>query len=143
MSPELTRRATCQFRGEVLEHIQVSAGLEALCRDYCPTLHLVQGVFEFVQTVGRVDANHQGADAGGRVLHHCPLIAVGSPDTDAVTRLYAQRQQAGGEPIDFLLELGIGPAHVLVPYDQRFIIGKSLADLIEIITDCPVDDLGA
>src|SRR5262249_40628239 len=57
------------------------------------------------------------------------------PDADAVAPLEAQRQQAGGKPVDLFLQLAIVPANLLVPHDQRITLAKTFGDTVEMHAD--------
>ena len=140
---ELAGWTVHQFRRQVLQHIEVMAGLELFCGNNGAAADFIQRILEFVQAVGRIDAHHDGADAGGGVLHQGPFAAVRTPDADPVTRFYAQGQQSGGQSINFPFEFGIGPAHILVAHDQCFVVRETLADMIEVVADGLVNNLSA
>ena len=132
---QLARGAVLQLRSQLVEHGQILAGFKTFCADDDIAGHLVQSVLQFVQAVGRVDAHHDGADFGAGKLGQAPLHPVGGPDTNAVTRFYAQVQQAGGQPVDFMQVFGIGPANPLVANHQCFVIRVPGGDPVQALAD--------
>ena len=87
-------------RGQLAQHGEIVAGLEAGGGDQGAAADLVQRVLQLVGAVGRVDVDQDQAGLGGGELRHHPLGVVGRPDADPVAGLEAQRQQAGGEGVD-------------------------------------------
>ena len=121
---ELTRFTGGQFRRQLFEHGQVIAALELTGADHRLALYLVEGVFQFVGAIGRIDTHHDGADPGGGKLGQAPLVAIGCPYANPVAGFDAQGQQAAGEALDLLLVFPVRPAHTLVAHNQRLDLGK-------------------
>ena len=107
-----------QFRRQFPQHAKVVAAPELPGGDNRLALHLVQGVFQFVQPVSRVDTHHDRADFGSRVLGQAPFVAVGRPDADTIPGRDIQGQQATGQAIDLALVLAVSPADALVAHDE-------------------------
>src|SRR5262249_47908782 len=101
---------------------------------------LVECVFELGQPVGRVDVDEDEASLRGGELRHRPLGVVGRPDADAVAGLEAEGDEAGGQRVDLLLELPVGPADVLLADDERVALGKARRDAVEILADRLADE---
>ena len=60
-----------------------------------------------------------------------PLGVVLRPDADALAGFEPEAQQRDGQVVGAPLQLAIGPAHVLVPDDQRFALAEALDDPVE------------
>ena len=96
-------RAAVDLRRELAQHADIVAGLERVGGDQRLAADLVERVFELGQPIGRVDVDQDQAGLGGGELGHHPFGVVRRPDADAVARREPERQQAGGERVDFWL----------------------------------------
>jgi hypothetical protein len=86
--------------------------------------------------IGRIDAHHDGAHAGGGELRQAPLVTIRCPDAHPVTGLDTQCEQAGGQFIDFLQVLGVIPTNVLVSHDKGIVVGVAGGGFTQALTDC-------
>ena len=143
LSTHLPGDGALDFGHQLAQHAEIVAGFEALGGDQRLAPNLVEGVFELVDPIRGVDVDHDEAGLRRRELGDHPLGVVRRPDGDALARRQAERQEPGGERVDPLLELAIGPPHVLLPHDQRRTVGPALCRLIEIGPDRIADEGGA
>ena len=91
---------------DLAQHGEVVARLEPGGGDEHAAADLVQRVLDFVDPVGRVDRDEDGADPCGGELDQRPFRAVGRPDADAVPLGDAKLQQTGCHLIDCGIERG-------------------------------------
>ena len=87
---EAARRCRGEFRRQVGQHGDIVRRLELAGGDEGLGLHLVEGVFELVAAVGRVDVDQDEADARRGELGDQPRRLVGRPDADAVALVEPQ-----------------------------------------------------
>ena len=78
--------------------------------------------------IGRVDVDQDQARLCGGQLDQQPLRVVLRPDADALAGIEPEPDQSDGEIVGAPLQLAIGPAHVLVPDDQRFALAEAFDD---------------
>src|SRR5947208_1220341 len=102
--PQFARNASVDFGGELAQHGNVIAGLKAVSRDECLAAHLVEGIVELRETVGRIDVDENCTRFCRRELSNNPLGIVGRPDADAITRLDPKGEKPGREGIDASLK---------------------------------------
>ena len=139
---EVAGRGVRQFRAERLHHRGVVGGAEVGREDERHTARLVERIFEFVQPVGGIDVDEDGADFGGGELGDRPFGAVGRPDADAVAFGDADGEQATRRAIHLVAELRPGVAQSLVARDQRLAVGEARHGLIECGADGHAEQRG-
>lgn len=123
-------------RSAPLPLAQTSAKLSKVLRgNQRPTLHLVQGIFQLVQTIGGIDADHDGTDPRGGELSKAPLAGIRPPDPDPLPHFHPQGQQSAGEIVHSLLVLTITPAYSLVPDHEGIVVRKSRDGSVKGFTD--------
>ena len=132
-------RQARQLRRQFVEHGDVVAALQRRGGDQRLAADLVQRIFQLGQAVGRVDVDEDEPGFRRRELGDHPLRIVRRPDADAVAGLQPERQQPGREGVDPLLQLAIGPAQILLPYDQCIAIGPALCGRVEVFAQCLAD----
>ena len=132
---QIARGAGRDFRGQILQHSDVVAGLEPRRENERPAPHLVERVLELRAAAGGIDVyQHQSGFRRGELRQH-PLRAVVGPDADALTRLETETQQPRGNIADPLVELAVIPAYSLMGHHQRLVVGVSFHSLVEIGAD--------
>ena len=109
--------------GEFVDHRDIVRGLEIFGADQSLHTDLVERVFDLGQAVSGIDIDLNEADAGGGELDQRPLSAIGRPDADAISRLEVKGEEAGGEAINRVGELLVGPADALMHGNERFLHG--------------------
>ncbi len=127
--------AAVDLRHDIAQNREVIAGLEPRRQDERLASHLGERVFEFGAAIGRVDVDQDQSRPGGRELRQHPLGAVRRPDADSLACFKAEAQQPDREVVDAARELTPGPAHPLVPDDQRGALGITLRDAFEMLAD--------
>jgi hypothetical protein len=85
-------------------------------------------VLQFGGPVGRVDVDEDRTDFRRRVLRDHPLDRIGRPNSDAIAVSHTERQQAAGEDVGCILELGVRHAQALMHGDYRIRRGETLDD---------------
>ncbi len=120
---QITRPGGRDLGGEFVDHADIVGRLEFLSADERLHADLVERVFDFGETIGRVDIDLDHADAGGSELDKGPLRAVGGPDSDAIADLEAEREQARCDAINLEGELFVGPADALMGGNEGFLLG--------------------
>ena len=113
------RFAPIQLGSQLPDHGEVVGRLEAFGRDQRLAADLVQRVFDLGQAVGGIDVDQNDADARGGKLGQQPLVAVRRPDADAVALAKPERQEPGGQLVDFAVEIVVAAANVLARNDHR------------------------
>ena len=113
----------------------IIGGLERIGADQPAAAGLLECVFEFVETIGRIDVHQHHADLGGRELRDTPLRIVRRPNAQSLARLKTERQQAACTAIHFSSQLRPGVAQVLVTHDQGLTVGEPFDRPIERRTD--------
>lgn len=129
------RLGLVQFGQQVVEHGAVVGAAELWGEDQGATARLVQGVLEFVEAVGRVDVDQDGADLTGGELSDQPFGAVGCPDADTLAFRDPQGHQPTGAAIHVGLQIGVGVAQALLAHHQGLVVGKAGGDGVETIAD--------
>ena len=104
---------------ELIEHADIIAGLELARGDERLAGDLVERIIGLGEPIGRIDIDQDQAGFGGGELGDHPFGIIGRPDAAPFAGFEPQRQKAGGEVIDLPLQLGIGPAHLLMAHDER------------------------
>ena len=129
-----------QVGPDLVDHRHVVGRLEVGRRHQAAAPGLLQRVAHLVGAVGRIDVDEDHADARRRVLHEHPLRAVRRPDPDPVAALEAARHERPGELVDAVVELGVGPTHVLVADHQRLAVGVPLGGRVEVVADRALEE---
>ena len=132
---KFARRRMAKLGRELAQHADIVRRLELLGENERFAADFVERVFELGNAIGRIDIDQDQAGFGGGELREHPFAGVGRPDADAVAGLEAERQQSGGEPINFPLQLGISQPHFLMTHDECRPRRPSGADGIEELPD--------
>ncbi len=122
-------------RPDGLEHRGVVELAKAAGVDEDAHAGLAQGVFQLAGQVGGVDVDENGADAGGGVLHHHPLVAVGGPDADAVAGGHPQGEEGAGGAGGQVPQLVVGGAEALVEDHEGLAAAVALDRRAQVIAD--------
>ena len=86
---------------DVSPHLPVVACLEFWRCEQHDRARLVESKLKFVGSVCRIDAHHDGPDAGRCILSEHPLVTIRRPQGDAVTNCEPTCQECTGEMVDF------------------------------------------
>ena len=133
-----SERARCgvrKFRGEIVEHFEVVAGLETRREHERLAADLVECVLELAAAVGGIDVDQDQPGLRASELRQYPFGAVRRPDADALARGEAESTQARREAIDALAQFAPGPADILVPCDQRIALAVLFNGPVEVRAD--------
>ncbi len=121
--------------GDLLDHRDVVGALEVRrCHEQLAA-GLVEDVLEFGGPVGGVDVDEHDTGLGRGELHQHPLGTIGRPDAHTITGGQSRGDQAASELVDPLVELGVGPADVLVADDERLAVPMSGDGALEVRAD--------
>ncbi|OPZ74062.1 MAG: hypothetical protein BWY80_00732 [Firmicutes bacterium ADurb.Bin456] len=115
-----------QLGAELLDDAHVIRVLVAVDHNQRMRIRLAQQVFRFVNLVGGVHSDENGAYLGGCPKSDEPLGDIGGPDGDMVTGPYAQGDQRAGKCIDIIPELGICPGIIQGGIAEGILVGKLL-----------------
>ncbi len=117
------------------QHRSVVAALEGPRADHEPQIGLPNHIAHFAGSVGRIDIDENRADLRRRVLSEHPLRAVGRPDAHPVTLRDPELDQAHRQVVHSAAQVGEREPALARPIDEGNAVGKSLRDLIELLTD--------
>ena len=117
------------MRGKLSLSLETVRGHEALEAD------LVEAVLELRGLVGGVNVDQDQPRLGRGKLGEVPLVGVGAPDTDPVSRNQPQLQQSGSEAVNLLLNLGERPPDVLVSDHQGLPVTKHVLGPVHGLAD--------
>jgi hypothetical protein len=92
---------------------------------------LFEHVFEFGDSIGRIDIDQNDADLRTGKLADAPLGAIGRPHAETVAGFQAQRQQGPGVQIDGLSQLPPGVTQRLMTNHQRLALWITGHGLVE------------
>ena len=134
------RLGLVQLGHQLSQHPDVVAALEARRGNKRSASDLVERVFELGEAVRRVDVHEDQAGLGGRELGDRPLGVIGRPHADAIARLEAEGQEAGGAAVHSFAKFRIRPADRLVSDDQCFPFRISIGSPVEGLTDGRVQE---
>src|SRR5579859_5984001 len=103
--------------------------------DKAATPRLLERVFQFVQTIRRVDVDQDHADFTGGELGDAPLSTIRRPDANALSFLEAQLYESFRALIDLGLQFVVRQTNALLARDQSWMVGILFNGLIEHIAD--------
>src|SRR5690242_1493176 len=135
MAVELAWRATRQLGRKRLHHLDVAGGAEVWGEHQRVAARLVQGVFQLVEAVARIDVDQYRADLGRGILRNRPLGVGRRPDANTITLLDAKRHETSCEATHLILKLTPGIAQALVARDERVTVREPRDGAIKRVTD--------
>ena len=91
-----------------LHRLQHRVAAKAVDDEDAGRARLLQHILDFAGAKGRVDGDENHAGHAGAEFEHHPFRQVLRPDGNALARLEARQQRAGGA-LDFAIELRVGP----------------------------------
>src|SRR5260370_27722692 len=133
---QLAAAPVSQLRDKVADHCDIVAGLEASSGYQRATSHGSQDVLQLAQAIGRIDVDEDQTGFRRRELRDRPFRAVRGPNPDPIARLQTESQKPRRECVGPRLELGVGPANLLMRDNQCFAGSVSRAHFVQKGADC-------
>src|SRR5258706_6698924 len=132
---QLAAAPVSQLRHKLADHCDIVAGLEASSGYQRATSYRPQDVLQLAQAIGRIDVDKDQTGFRRRELRYRPFRAVRGPNPDPIARLQTESKKPRRECVGPRLELGVGPANLLVRNDQCFARSISCAHFVQKGTD--------
>jgi len=102
---------------------------------------VVEDVFELRFFITGIDGHQDGSDFGGSKHEGEPVGHILSPNADLVAGLKADVQQPLGQPVDAVVEPGIGEAEVAVGVNDEFLVRGFQGPFFQDFAQCVIDEL--
>ena len=126
---QLAGARCAQFRADLAQHFHVVRRPERLDQGQPADFRLGQGIFQLRGAIGRIDGYQDRADPRRGELENDPLRPVCGPNAEVIPSPKPQRQQAQGDAVDGLIELGPRPADSRLGEDHRVALTEPLGRL--------------
>ena len=132
---QFARSGAVQFRTDLPNGLDVIITSEALGEQQSLTVGLAQDVFQLAGAIGGIYVYQNCAELRSCKLTEHPLRRIRGPNSDAISLLNAEAQEAACSTLHFLPKFPIGIAQFLMAHDQAIVVGIFRCGIIEHLAD--------